>query len=227
MRFSKLLISLAFPLILFAWFPSAAHADEHEDLYIARRCLNDLARSRGDHHLALRCIAAIEKYQSTEASLVKCDGYRVYGGFMYPSIADFPWMLDETVDYPLITMLNHVFDVEVSKSFARKILTTCRGSSIGKVAHFGDFVYLKAVLLEVSTLKGNTLVTDLAGLTDERKIDEIEDSLQTLIAACNVAPTNVPLPLRSTSLCLELKRIEKAPGARFYDKLIYRLRVYG
>ena len=37
----------------------------------------------------------------------------MYGGFFFPTVLNFPWMLDETVDYPLIPMLNHVFDVEV------------------------------------------------------------------------------------------------------------------
>ena len=95
------------------------------------------------------------------------------------------------------------------------------------MAYFVDFIWLKAVLLEVSPLKGNTLITDLAGLSDEAKIDEIESALQTVIADCNAAPTNAPVPLKNTSFCLELKRIENAPGARLYDRLIYRLRVYG
>jgi len=136
-------------------------------------------------------------------------------------------MLDQTVDYPLIPMLNHVFDVELSKKFASKIQSTCSNSDLGKYPHLWDWMWLKAVLLEVSPLTDDTLVTNLAGLNDQAKIEEIESALQTVIGDCDAAPSSAILPLKNTSFCLEAERIKAAPGARLYDRFVYRLRVYG
>jgi hypothetical protein len=225
MKHLQLLTLVASALIIFAWSPSTARADENDDLFEAQVCLDSLARSGGDHHQALRCIERIQGYQDSRANGRKCVGYWAYGGFGFFT---FPWFLDQSIDYPLILLLNHIFDVEVTKNFAWTIMTTCRNSELAKqVVFLGDFLWLKAVLLEVSPLKENTLITDLAGLNDEAKIDEIESALQTVIGDCNAAPTNAILPLKNTLFCLELKRIEEAPGARLYDRLIYRLRVYG
>lgn len=227
MKQSKLLVLFIFSLITAAWLTVDAHADEKDDIYNALRCLDDLGRSGGDHHQALRCIAGIEGYNSFEANTIKCGGYWAYGGFLWPTFLNYPWMLDQTVDYPLIPVLNHVFDIEVSKNFARKIQTTCSNSEVGRDPHLSDWIWLKAVLLEVSPLTDNTLVTDLAGLNDQAKIEEIESALQTVIADCDAAPSNAIIPLKNTSFCLEVERIKTAPGARLYDRFVYRLRAYG
>lgn len=224
---SNLLILFAFSLISVAWLPVDARADENGDVFNAQRCLDDLGRTGGDHHQALRCIAGIEGYHSSRANYVKCAGYWAYGGFLWPTFLNYPWMLDQTVDYPLIPMLNHVFDVELSKNFASKIQSTCSNSDLGRYPHLWDWMWLKAVLLEVSPLTDDTLATNLAGLNDQAKIEEIESALQTVIGDCDAAPSSAILPLKNTSFCLEAERIKTAPGARLYDRFVYRLRVYG
>jgi hypothetical protein len=227
MKRSKLLSLFVLSLMSMVWLPVDTHADENDDVYNAQRCLDDLGRTGGDHHQALRCIAGIEGYNSFRANTVKCGGYWAYGGFLWPTFLNYPWMLDQTVDYPLVPVLNHVFDVEVSKNFAWKIQTACSNSELGRYPHLSDWIWLKAVLLEVSPLTDNTLVTNLAGLDDQGKIEEIESALQTVIGDCDAAPSNAIIPLKNTSFCLEAERIKTAPGARLYDRFVYRLRVYG
>ena len=227
MKRSKLLILLVFSLISVVWLPVDTRGDEDDDVYNAQRCLDDLGRIGGDHHQALTCIAGIEGYNSFDANTVKCSGYWAYGGFLWPTFLNYPWMLDQTVDYPLLPVLNQVFDVEVSKKFAWKIQTTCSNSEFGSDPHFSDWIWLKAVLLEVSPLTDDTLVTNLAGLNDQAKIEEIESALQAVIGDCDAAPSSAILPLKNTSFCLEAERIKTAPGARLYDRFVYRLRVYG
>lgn len=227
MKVSNLIILLALSLMYLAWLPNEARADEDDDVLNAQRCLDNLARTGGDHHQALGCIAGIEGYNDAKANYMKCGGYWAYGGFLWPTFLNYPWFLDQTVNYPLVPMLNHVFDVEISKNFARKIQYACSNSELGRYPHFSDWMWLKAVLLEVSPLTDGALVTDLAGVDDKAKIEEIESALQNVIADCDAAPANAILPLKNTSFCLEPERIKTAPGARLYDRLIYRLRVYG
>lgn len=200
--------------------PAVAPAQEWEDLGWTSACLDRIRPY--NHKDSLGCIGRIEQYNDATANELKCDGRLMYGGLDF---FRFPLLLDDTVQYPLTVALTHVADWDVDKDFAHRTREACHNSYSPSFPLMSDVLWLKAVFLDVSKLQGSILAVELAGLSDRAKIDEIDAALQTAISSCKTMPSGSVYV--KSSFCLELLRIDAAPGRRFYDRLLYRLKIYG
>lgn len=218
-------ISLSFfTILLLLAAAGRAMANEDNDLAKAQDCLNHIG---SNNKAALSCISGIEQYNSGYANLLKCSARIIYNGFDF---FQFPWLLSESPEYPIIATTRYLSYEDLDKEFARRIVLACSNTGLksGIVYEFiGEYYWLRSLLLDASMMNSQTVLSELESVEDDKLIFEIEMSLQKLLGICRKMPTNVPLPLPKTIFCVELLKVgESEPDELLFYSMLKRMRRY-
>ena len=213
LRAACLLAAFALAALFFST-PGAAESQYDRDISSAQACFDKVPqRSRNTLH----CIGRIVRYTDQHASMMKCAMRLTNQGLFFLHFPLFRYNSDDSL-WLLSTDAVSVLDVD--RETAATIRLDCRraySSNTKVVPVLGNYVYLRALILEQSNLSRESERMSLPALNEAEQRREFVEVIDDIVSRCKSGN------FRRILVCEHALLMPKQPGNTSYDKFLYAL----
>ena len=190
---------------------------QHDDYYYAaQRCLNNHAKADDRSNRVLECINPVANRTDADSNMLICSIRIFHQGY---KVWNLPLFFTDSVDPPILTLLNAISDRDVDRDYALTYLRgDCKRSGNFQLGLLGDLYFLRATLLKLSAIDATSVRMNLPSRVGTFEAYEVEVALSRILDEC--------APLRSNLLCSipNWTADHLGPGATLYERFVNSFR---